>query len=282
MAKTSKSPKTSSTARKAVGGSAGTNNQAQKASAPEAPAETPEEMDGMPAAATPSDTPVPEKVASDTPAAVIETDGDPVPALHPVPPAMPALGITEQLVIVIAAPGEAAQLLIRAWAKAAAPADIRLISPAETLAETFESLVADDQLPDEFIFVPGICFPVGKMTLADLTLYRTRILEKGESRNNTGLPMLLTKEIIPEVLKAFEAEPEQSDEILMRTYNGIAHKGEIPNTASLHFGNTVIYGTKADLCTGRLVDALLLKKFICLNLEAFGTAERYLNEYVKR
>lgn len=282
MAKAQKNRKTSSTASKAVGDSAGTNTQAQKASVPEAPADTPagEETDATPAAATTSATPVPEEVVSDTPATA--TGGDPVPAPHLAAPVMPVLGITEQLVIVSAAPGEAAQLLIRAWAKAAAPADIRLISPAETLAETFESLVADDLLPDEFIFVPGICFPVGKMTLADLTLYRTRILEKGECRHYTGLPMHLTKEIIPETLKEYETAPEKSDELLVRTYNGIAHKDEIPNTASLHFGNTVTYATKADLCTGRLVDALLLKKFICLNMEAFGTAKRYLNEYVKR
>lgn len=219
---------------------------------------------------------------SESPAGDNPKDDDPESSDLPAVPIMPPLGITEQTVIVIAADGEAADLLLRAWNKAAAPADIRIVSPADTLAGTFESLIADDMLPAEFIFVPGICIPVGKMTLADLTLYRTRILEKGEKRDYTGLPMHLTKEHIIEALEAFAADPSPSDEILVHYYNIIAHQGEIPNTASLHFGNTVVYATKADLCTGRLVDALRLKKFICLNMDAFGTAKRYLEEYVKR
>lgn len=265
-------PKTSPTAKTAVG-----------APADKAAALTGTDTDEI--AALPTETivahpPVPDAPASDeTP-----EDGGTDPATETVKEILnaPTFGITERTVIVVAAPGVPAELLARAWSKAAAPADIRMVAPATTLAETVESLVADDLMPEEFIFVHGICFPVGMMTLADLTLYRARILENGSKRDFTGLPMHMTKTNIVEALRVFMAEPEQTDEIFVHAYNVIAHKGEIPNNASLHFGNAVTYATKSDLCTGRLVDALRQKKFICLNLEAFGTAKRYLEEYVKR
>lgn len=252
-------PKTSPTAKTAVGA------QTDKAAAP-----TASSQENLKATAAGTDN---DEIAALTTETIVE---------HPPVPDTPIFGITERTVIVVAAPGEPAELLARAWSKAAAPADIRMVAPATTLAETVESLVADDLMPEEFVFVPGICFPVGMMTLADLTLYRARILENGSKRDFTGLPMHITKTNIVEALRVFMAEPEQTDEIFVHAYNVIAHKGEIPNNASLHFGNAVTYATKSDLCTGRLVDALRQKKFICLNLEAFGTAKRYLEEYVKR
>lgn len=196
-------------------------------------------------------------------------------------PAAASFGITEQTVIVIAAVGEAAELLLRVWDKTAAPADIRFVSPAATLAETLESLVADDLVPDEFIFVPGICVPTAKVSLADLSLYRRRVLPKGETADYTGLPMHLTKENIVKTLETFETDPDSTDENLIRHYNKIAHVGEIPNQVAFSFGNGVGYVARPDFCPSVLIEFLLRRKFVCLSPEAFSSAKRYLEEYAR-
>lgn len=196
-------------------------------------------------------------------------------------PAAASFGITEQTVIVIAAVGEAAELLLRVWGKTAAPADIRFVSPAATLAETLESLVADDLVPDEIIFVPGICVPTAKVSLADLTLYRRRVFPKGETADYTGLPMHLTKENTVKTLEAFETDPDSTDENLVRHYNKIAHVGEIPNQVAFSFGNGVGYVARPDFCPSVLIEFLLRRKFVCLSPEAFSSAKRYLEEYAR-
>lgn len=196
-------------------------------------------------------------------------------------PAAHYFGITEQTVIVIAVNGEAAEAILRAWNKTAAPADIRIVSPAATLAETFESLVADDLLPDEFIFVPGICIPTAKLTLADLALYRRRMLPEGETADYTDLPMHLAKEHIVKALETFGGDPEQTDEILVRHYNEVAHDGELPNQVAFSFGNGVGYVTRPNFCPDLLIEFILRRKFVCLTPEVFPAAKRYLEEYAR-
>lgn len=277
MATKQPSKKTTPTAKKAAGVAAtktapaannGENNKAQPVEMPAVPIV--EEIDKQSA---PIPTPVPDPpTGSETPP---ESQIDPEPERVQEIPAAYSLGITEQTVIVIAVNGEAAEAILRAWNKTAAPADIRIVSPAATLAETFESLVADDLLPDEFIFVPGICIPTAKLTLADLALYRRRMLPKGETADYTGLPMHLEKDHIVKALEVFECDPEQTDEILVRHYNEIAHDGELPNQVAFSFGNGVGYVTRPDFCPDLLIEFLLRRKFVCLTPEVFPAAKRY-------
>ncbi len=239
---------------------------------------TTEEVEKQPEETPADDTPVPDAPASsETPAG----DETPEPETLMEIPVANSFGITEQTVIVIAADGEAAEILHHVWNKAAAPADIRIVSPAATLAETFESIVDDDLIPAEFIFVPGICVPTAKLTLADLTLYRRRVLPKEKTQDFTGLPMHLTKGNIVEALKNFESDPEQTDEILVRYYNVVAHKGELPNLVAFSFGNGVGYVTRPNFCSTTLIEFLLCRKFVCVAPEAFPAAKRYLEEYVR-
>ncbi len=291
MTKTKKqtTPKTTPTAKKAAGAS-DTQASAPATSIQETPDDEmieaqpedtatdtfTEETDKQPEE-TPADAPVPDAPASSETPAGDENDPEPETILE-----IPTVfGITEQTVIVIAAEGEAAEILLRTWHKTAAPADIRIVAPAATLAETFESLVADDLIPAEFIFVPGICIPTAKLTLADLALYRRRMLPKGETADYTGLPMHLTKENIVDALKNFQGDPEQTDELLVRSYNAVAHKGELPNQVAFSFGNGVGYVTRADFCPAVLIEFLLRRKFVCLAPEAFPAAKRYLEEYAR-
>lgn len=297
MTKTKKqtTPKTTPTAKKAAGAS-DTQASAPATSIQETPAademieaqpedtatdtfteETDKQPEETPADAPVPDAPIPDAPASSETPAGDENDPEPETILE-----IPTVfGITEQTVIVIAAEGEAAEILLRTWHKTAAPADIRIVAPAATLAETFESLVADDLIPAEFIFVPGICIPTAKLTLADLALYRRRMLPKGETADYTGLPMHLTKENIVDALKNFQADPEQTDELLVRSYNAVAHKGELPNQVAFSFGNGVGYVTRADFCPAVLIEFLLRRKFVCLAPEAFPAAKRYLEEYAR-
>lgn len=192
-----------------------------------------------------------------------------------------ALGISEHTVIVIAAAGAMAELMLRMWQKAAAPADIRIV-PVLSLAETMANIIADDLIPDEFIFVPHGCFPTARLTLADLSLYRRRVLPKGKTAEHTGLPMLLTKEHLVDTLKEFTDPVPPADEDFIGRYNEIAHAGEIPNQVAFSFGNAVGYVTRPDFCPAVLIDFLRLRKFVCVTPEAFPTAQPYLEEYAKR
>lgn len=283
MATKQPSKKTTPTAKKAAGVAAtktapdannGENNKAQPVEMPAVPIV--EEIDKQSA---PIPTPVPDPpTGSETPP---ESQIDPEPERVQEIPAAHTFGITEQTVIVIAVDGEAAEAVLRAWRKAASSADIRLVAPAATLAEAFESLVADDQLPDEFVFVPEICIPTARLTLADLTLYRRRMLPKGETADFTRLPMLLSKEHIVQALEVYQNDPEPSDEILVRHYNGFAHEGELPNQVAFSFGNGVGYVDRPNFCPDVLIEFLLRRKFVCLTPEAFPAAKRYLEEYAR-
>ena len=197
------------------------------------------------------------------------------------PVASHASGISELTVIVIAAAGPMAELMLRMWQKAAAPADIRIV-PVLSLAETMSNIVADDLIPDEFIFVPHGCFPTARLTLADLSLYRQRILPKGKRAWHTGLPMLMTKEHLVDTLKEFTDPVLPVDEDFIRHYNGIAHAGEIPNQVAFSFWNAVGYVIRPDFCPAVLIDFLRLRKFVCVTPEAFPTAKPYFEEYAKR
>lgn len=192
-----------------------------------------------------------------------------------------AFGISERTVIVIAAAGAMAELMLRMWQKTAVPADIRIV-PVLSLAETMANIIADDLIPDEFIFVPHGCFPTARMTLADLSLYRRRVLPKGKTAEHTGLPMLLTKEHLVDTLKEFTDPVPPADEDFIGRYNEIAHAGEIPNQVAFSFGNAVGYVTRPDFCPAVLIDFLRLRKFVCVTPEAFPTAQPYLEEYAKR
>ena len=285
MTKKQTTPKTTPTAKKAAGAS-DTQASAPATSIQETPVDD-EMIEAQPEDTStdaftektdkqPEETPADAPASSETPAGD-ENDPEPETILE-----IPSVfDITEQTVIVIAAEGEAAEILLRTWHKTAAPADIRIVAPAATLAETFESLVADDLIPAEFIFIPGICIPTAKLTLADLALYRRRMLPKGETADYTGLPMHLTKENIVDALKNFQADPEQTDETLVRSYNAVAHKGELPNQVAFSFGNGVGYVTRADFCPAVLIEFLLRRKFVYLVPEAFPAAKRYLEEYAR-
>ena len=276
MTKKQTTQKTTPTAKKAAGASA-TKDASSTTTGQEIPADdNDDKIKAQPEETPADDTPVPDAPASsETPA------GDETPEPETVLEIPTVFDITERTVIVIAADGEAAEILLRAWNKAAVPADIRIVSPAATLAETFESLVEDDLIPAEFIFVPGICIPTAKLTLADLALYRRRVLPKEKTQDFTGLPMHLTKGNVVEALKNFEADPEQTDEILVRYYNVVAHKGELPNLVAFSFGNGVGYVTRADFCPAVLIEFLLRRKFVYLAPEALPAAKRYLEEYVR-
>lgn len=190
--------------------------------------------------------------------------------------------ILPSTVIVIVADGPAASLLYQAWTRAAAPAKILVISSAAALAETLEMLVADDDVPTEFVLVPSICIPTAKLSFADLTLYRRRVFSNGNTADNTGLPMLMSKEHITAALAAFESSADTSDEALVRIYNGIAHAEEIPTQVAFSFGNSVGYIARPDFCPARAIEFLLRRKFVCVTSEAFANAKRYLEEYVKK
>lgn len=276
MTKKQTTQKTTPTAKKAAGASA-----TKDAGSPTTGQEIPGDDNDDKIKAQPEETPADDTLVPDAPASSETPAGDETPEPETVLEIPTVFDITEQTVIVIAADGEAAEILRHAWNKAAAPADIRIVSPAATLVETFESLVEDDLIPDEFIFVPGICIPTAKLTLADLALYRRRVLPKEKTQDFTGLPMHLTKGNVVEALKNFEADPEQTDEILVRYYNVLAHKGELPNLVAFSFGNGVGYVTRADFCPAVLIEFMLRRKFVCLVPEAFPAAKCYLEQYVR-
>ncbi len=137
-----------------------------------------------------------------------------------------------------------------------------------------DALMADDDIPDTFVYVPAHCFPTHPVGLADLIAYRVRKKFQTGSLpsamltvHNTELPVLLQAEY---VLQTQEALGETyTEEEFFAKYNAIAHAGELPEEIGMTFGNTVAYVHKQPSCAARLAEVLVCKKFICSNADGF-------------
>lgn len=176
--------------------------------------------------------------------------------------------------LVLCGHSEAMEVQEKTWKKMAAEMTIIKRSIDEkTFPQIIDALMADDDIPDTFVYVPAYCFPTHSVGLADLIAYRVRKrVKKGNSGemeivHNTELPVLLQAEY---VLQTQEALGETyTEEEFFAKYNAIAHAGELPEEIGMTFGNTVAYVHKQPSCMARFAELLRCRKFICANADGF-------------
>ncbi len=184
--------------------------------------------------------------------------------------------------LVLCGTAESMTALTKTWERMAAEMTIikRRIDE-KTFPELIDALMADDDVPDTFVYVPAYCFPTHPVGLADLIAYRVRKKFQAGSLpsamltvHNTELPVLLQAEY---VLQTQEALGETyTEEEFFAKYNAIAHAGELPEEIGMTFGNTVAYVHKQPSCAARLSEVLVCKKFICSNAVGFPFIEARL------
>ncbi len=187
----------------------------------------------------------------------------------------------KQMVLVLCGQAEAMTVQEKVWKKMAADmAIIKRSIDEKTFPQIIDTLMADDDIPDTFVYVPAYCFPTHPVGLADLLAYRIRkkLLNGNtgamEPVNDTGLPVLLHAKF---VLQAQEKLGETyTEEEFFAAYNAIAHAGELPEEIGMTFGNTVAYVVKQPSCMARLAEVLVCKRFICTNAVGFPFIEARL------
>lgn len=188
----------------------------------------------------------------------------------------------KQMVLVLCGQAEAMTVQEKVWKKMAA--DIAIIKRSideKTFPQIIDALMADDDIPDTFVYVPAYCFPTHPVGLADLIAYRVRKKFQAGSLpsamltvHNTELPVLLQAKY---VLQTQEALGETyTEEEFFAKYNAIAHAGQLPEEIGMTFGNTVAYVHKQPSCAARLSEVLVCKKFICSNAVGFPFIEARL------
>lgn len=182
--------------------------------------------------------------------------------------------MSKDVVIVVCGTPEALPLLTKAWEQKAAPA---VILPREVgstpFAELITGLLAEDVIPDTFIFVPANCFPTHRVNLADLSAYRIRCTliqtNKWTKTNNTRLPVLLEASMVLKTLELLDNNDTFTAEEFFEKYNSIAHSGELAEEVGMSFGNTVAFADTPNPCMAKVAEALLRKKFICTTAAGF-------------
>lgn len=183
-------------------------------------------------------------------------------------------GLHPDITILVCGTAEALPLLTKAWQQKAQPAKIipRLVD-AVSFPELMIALMADDSIPDAFIFVPANCFPTHRLCLSDLAAYRVRRMQMDPVACKdvawTGLPVLLEAHLVLQVLKALDAQDTFNEEEFLSKYNTLAHPGQLPEIISMYIGSTVAYAESPTPCPAKVAEALLRKKFICTNAEGF-------------
>ncbi len=228
------------------------------------PVSTETKQDGKPADAAVSEEPQQQSEAStDAGTASSEQEADPISDSF------------KKMALVLCGQAEAMTVLEKTWKKMAAQMTIiKRCIDEKTFPQIIDAQVADDDIPDTFVYVPAHCFPTHPVGLADLIAYRVRKKFQTGSLpsamltvHNTELPVLLQAEY---VLQTQEALGETyTEEEFFAKYNAIAHAGELPEEIGMTFGNTVAYVHKQPSCAARLAEVLVCKKFICSNADGF-------------
>ena len=184
----------------------------------------------------------------------------------------------EHTTIVVCGGEEAIPLLEKAWKRAAGSAKIICMGvDADTpFHYLLTSIIADERVPDKFVFVPASCFPTHKVTLSDLITPRVRLLTDGTQTVLTRLPMLLESDYILKTLEALKSKEEVTEEVFFEKYNELAYSGVLIEQISMGSGNLVGYVTNPNPCMAKVAEALIRKKFICTNDEGFTPIQGHL------
>ncbi len=188
----------------------------------------------------------------------------------------------KEMTLVLCGYVESMTAFAKTWKRMAAEATIvKRAIDGKTFPEIIDALMADDDIPDTFVYVLAYCFPTHPVGLADLIAYRVRKKFQAGSLpsamltvHNTELPVLLQAEY---VLQTQEALGETyTEEEFFAAYNAIAHAGELPEEIGMTFRNTVAYVVKQPSCMARLAEVLVCKRFICTNAVGFPFIEARL------
>ncbi|MBQ7622261.1 MAG: hypothetical protein IJS66_00795 [Bacteroidales bacterium] len=127
-----------------------------------------------------------------------------------------------------------------------------------TLPQRAAQLLADDEVSEEFIFVPANTFPTRHLAVEELRLPVVYVRRDGTVEFNHRLPRVMTKDKVTEVLSGGVDEPEAFAA-------AVASGASMPVQVGVSFGNFIAQVLRADPCEHAIIEALLRKKYISAN-----------------
>lgn len=178
--------------------------------------------------------------------------------------------------VVVAAYLGTEKLLHKLWRKFLPERVALIVIPTDLGSELLPILIADDAIPDEFIFVPANCTPVAPVELADLELLKVYVRKDGKRLFGERLPVLLNKESLVELF----ADDYPDDEVLFTTYAKAFRAGIRPTEVSHEFGNFVTMILRSAPCENVVIAGLCQRKFIAASEEGWNAITHLLTKLV--
>lgn len=178
--------------------------------------------------------------------------------------------------VVVAAYFGTEELLHKLWRKFMPERVALIVIPTDFGSELLPALIADETIPDEFIFVPANCAPVAPVELADLELLKVYVRKDGKRLFGERLPVLLNKESLVELF----ADDYPDDEVLFSTYAKAFRAGIRPTEVSHEFGNFVTMIMRSEPCENVVIAGLCQRKFIAASEKGWNAITHLLTKLV--
>ena len=169
------------------------------------------------------------------------------------------------LCIVVACYAGSEEFMKALWTKFSPPIAIThmLLATDAPIDELISNIIANPDIPDEFVFVPANCVPLAQVDEADLKLKKLYLRANGSPIHNSRLPIFLSKDICAEILAGddFHHDPEQFFELCSQSTDVRATE------VSYSAGNFVVPIFRANFAPNDLIALLDRKKFATIHTQ---------------
>lgn len=129
------------------------------------------------------------------------------------------------------------------------------------VSDTIAGLIADNGIPDRFVYVPPVCIPCSKVAFEELLTPYVYKDVKGVRHHANRLPVYIDKDVFASVLGKSSA-PEDSDALMAEYFKA---SGVRPVEVSFKEGNFVTPVLVGTPCEHVVLEALVRKKYIVVN-----------------
>lgn len=157
-------------------------------------------------------------------------------------------------------------LMEELWRKALPDVALKVVTVEENepLTDLLARLVADEDLQDEFIYVPANCVPCGKTSLNELYVPLVFRDARGDIHYSHRLPVPVNKDAMVEILGG---EITGDEDIMKAYFTGNLGR---PVEAAFKEGNIVTPVLRGNPCEHVVLEALIRKKYIAANAVGFA------------
>ena len=170
----------------------------------------------------------------------------------------------EKTIVVVLAYGGTETQMERVWKRMTSlPLSVMTVSEEDGVQKSLAKIVADENVSDDFIFVPANIIPCKPVDLEELSVPYVYTTSRGERIYNSRVPMRFNKAH----LVAFLAEALEDDEKFIHAYFDFCR--HYPIEVGLNFGNFITPVNRANPCEHSVIEALVCKRFISASADGY-------------